>query len=899
VPFPTWQRTACSASSAADNGGLNCIQFDFIDNSGNDALEARRSYNIGSNEVGYCAYIVEFGSDVIVDKYAVSCVDGGTFDVDLNQAITDIDKTFCVFYYRRSGGSYGNYDENCCSARILSASGGTGGVGQVRIEKGSTCTADAYGVLYVVEDTGTNFDVHHGDSALTQGTTNDDIIPTTDLDSSFLIASYHTTQPDDDPESAACCVYLYDSTHVRSTRDSSGSTIWVKYQVVTLDSGNVYRGLKAFTANNDQQTDGSFTAVDTDVSMTWNPCLAGGHAGLVPGANGADVCGTFIKTIFNATDTGVVLDRLDYDDEVATIAWEVVEWESGAAPIVVNGSLTTSITSSASIKKKTNINGSLTTSVTSSASVAKKTNINGSFTTGVTTSASVILIKSVSGSLTTGITTSASITKITNVEGSLTTAVSTSGTVSKQTAIDGSLTTNVTTDAQVAVVKLISGSSTTNVTTFASIVKTTNIDGSLTTGISTSASIAKTTNIDGSLTTSVSTVGDVSVTGALQINGSFTTSVTTSASIAKTTNIDGSLTTTVSTDAQVTKKRGVDGSLTTGVQTDASITKTTRIEGSSTTNLSTQATITKKAAIQGSTTTNISTFGDVTKVGDINVVGEFTTGVTTSASIAKTTSIDGSVQTNISTDARVSKETAIAGSATTGVSTFGSVVASKLLDGFFTTGVTDVASIVKTTNTIGAATTDIAAIGSVSVKRNIVGAATTAIQTYSYVRIPTGGLPMLSFLSIIADGDRSDWTPQPSDGTANYESVAPGVTPPDRSHWVFTDLTAKLDKYLLTNVPDNMDRINYMRMYFDFTGIDLGLIPGIRVQIRLDDVIFDSQKDLQLVADSPNTVMVEWSDLDYSADVFKNATKVELWMYSISAAGAPPPEDPDYIPSEQ
>ncbi len=785
VPFSSWYRSV--ADSGLDNFGANLIDLFFVDNSGNDALRAQRSGNF--DDIDIATYVVEFGSDCTVQQIDVTLT-GVTDDITIS-TLGDIDKTFCVFYYTRDGGDIDAFDSAAVSWHIVDST-------TVRLTRGANADGTVYGTLYVVEDTGTNFDVQHGDSALTQGVSNSDVITSVDMGSTFLIASSYNTRGNDDPDVAAIRVDLEDATHVRSIRGAAGGvTVQIKYQVIELTNGNVYRGLIDFDTTTDTDT-AAHTEIDPLLSMakgtTHSPISASTDSGNKSSDMHPDL---MIRVIINGTDDGIIVDRLSSGDAEAHFAWEVIEWESGAAPINVIGSATTAVTTSASITKITSVDGSATTAVTTSASVTKETAIVGSATTAITTLASVVVAKPVVGSSTTAVTTSASITKVTTIAGEATTAVSTVGLITKETYIIGQATTAITTSASVVVAKPVIGSSTTAVTT------------------------------------------------------------------------------------------------------DAKVTKTTKVAGSTTTNISDSATVTKETTIEGSATTNVSTVGNVEKAGALDVNGLSTTAITTSASITKVTSILGSSQTNISTAAQVTKETAVAGSATTGISTAASVIVVKPVIGAATTAVATSVKVTKDTPTIGAATTDVTAIGSITVIRNISGSATTAIQAIGRATIPTGGLPMLSFLSIIADGTITQWEPQPDDGTDNWECVAPGTTPPDRSHWVFTDLTAKLDKYVLTNVPDNLDRINYMRMYFDFTGIDLGLIPGIRVQLRLDDIIFDIQKDLQLVSDLPNTVMVEWDGLDYDADVFRNATKVELWMYSISAAGAPPPEDPDYIPGEQ
>jgi hypothetical protein len=51
---------------------------------------------------------------------------------------------------------------------------------------------------------------------------------------------------------------------------------------------------------------------------------------------------------------------------------------------------------------------------------------------------------------------------------------------------------------------------------------------------------------------------------------------------------------------------------------------------------------------------------------------------------------------------------------------------------------------------------------------------------------------------------------------------------------------------------------------------------------------------MQGVAGSPTLKMLEWTGLNVSADVFRNATKVELWLKSIDGGSAPPGDEPNF-----
>jgi hypothetical protein len=166
---------------------------------------------------------------------------------------------------------------------------------------------------------------------------------------------------------------------------------------------------------------------------------------------------------------------------------------------------------------------------------------------------------------------------------------------------------------------------------------------------------------------------------------------------------------------------------------------------------------------------------------------------------------------------------------------------------------------------------------------------------------PSGpvGAPMFPFVSIIGDGDTSDWLARPENGTPHWNCVSPGVTPPDRSHQIRVGGDGKVCKFTLADIAADLDIINYMRMYFDFSGFSYGSkLPGIKAGIYLDDILFESIKTMQTVSSSPKLLMLEWTGLNVSADVFKNATKVELWLTSIDGGTAPPGDEPNFQQSQ-
>jgi len=146
---------------------------------------------------------------------------------------------------------------------------------------------------------------------------------------------------------------------------------------------------------------------------------------------------------------------------------------------------------------------------------------------------------------------------------------------------------------------------------------------------------------------------------------------------------------------------------------------------------------------------------------------------------------------------------------------------------------------------------------------------------------------MLSFVSIIADGDSKDWNARPfPPDLDDWQHVAPGITPPDRTHWLYAGSINKLSKFVLANVPTELDVITFIRLFFDYKGKSFTLNPGLTAGLYLDDVLVDSTKNLNLSTNNViNQTMLEWTGLSISANVWRAATKRELWITSKDGSG--------------
>jgi hypothetical protein len=320
VPFATFQHNATSNGSS-DNFTANMAEVEIYDNAGTAAVRITRTAT--TDPLVYTIYVVEFDSDVTVQRGEVNTISGtGT-----NVTVTSVDqtKTFALFYYKRESGDADAFDS--ASVRAYFTADNT-----LRLNRSSSADGTFSGWWYVVEDDASNWDVESGSISLT-GTSATDTISAVTTAKTFVVASQESTQIDDDAATGSARVDLQSTTLVRAIRNASdASTITVSHFAVEFASGgdeNVYRGLMSFTT--ESQLTGSHTAVDSDVSCAWSPLryprsAAGG------GTQSSDVNTCAVKVIINGTDNGVVADRSTFGPslEGCDFAWNTIEWAVAA-----------------------------------------------------------------------------------------------------------------------------------------------------------------------------------------------------------------------------------------------------------------------------------------------------------------------------------------------------------------------------------------------------------------------------------------------------------------------------------------------------------------------------------------------------------------------------------------
>jgi len=264
VPFATFQHNATSNANSDDYTG-NQAEVEIYDNAGTAAVRITRTGT--GDPLVYTIYVVEYGSDVNVQRGTVNSVTGTGTTVTGLTAVT-MAKAFVLFYYQHSGGDADAHDSAAVSSQLASTT-------TIDLTRSSSADGDFSGWWYVVEDTASNWDVQRGTVQLGTAATsaNSSAFTAVTMAKTFVIASQRNNQADDDVGSGSCHVDLNATTTVRARRTQSTATIDVEFQVVEFDSGgaeNVYRGDLSF-GTGDTQLTASHTTVSSTFSMAWSP----------------------------------------------------------------------------------------------------------------------------------------------------------------------------------------------------------------------------------------------------------------------------------------------------------------------------------------------------------------------------------------------------------------------------------------------------------------------------------------------------------------------------------------------------------------------------------------------------------------------------------------------------
>jgi hypothetical protein len=319
VPFATFQHNA-DANGDSDNYSANMAEVEIWDNAGTAAVRITRTGT--ADPLVYTIYVVEFGSDINVQRGTVNSITGTGTDV----TITSIDQTkaFALFYYNRNGGDLDAHDSAAVRSHFTADT-------TLRLNRGSGADGDFSGFWYVVEDTGSNFDVEAGTVALSASqTSNTATISAVTMAKTFIVASMETDQTDDDVNSGTMYCDLQSTTLVRARRNTAAATITVSFFAIEFSGGeNVYRGELAF-GTADTQLTASHTAVDPDFAMAWSPNRQHRSAS-GSGTGSSDNSASAVKVIINGTDNGIVADRNNFGSDAANFSWETVEWEEDVA----------------------------------------------------------------------------------------------------------------------------------------------------------------------------------------------------------------------------------------------------------------------------------------------------------------------------------------------------------------------------------------------------------------------------------------------------------------------------------------------------------------------------------------------------------------------------------------
>ena len=237
------------------------------------------------------------------------------------------DSTF-LYHTWRTDSTTTNYSDHCLRGNIF----GDTNVNFSRITGGG----EVWCSYWLVQALTSEFTVQHIDIRLdnTQQTNTGTVSPSVDTAKSFVLGSRKSAQlSNDDNAESTFNTTLTSGSVVTINRSSDLDDLWCVAQVIEFNSGgneNVYRGTIDPTDGND--TDTISTAVTVADSMVHVAGATGGFTtGSFPGADATDCPDAHCAlTITGPTEITCIHDT--GGGEAGELSWEVIEWDTGAAP---------------------------------------------------------------------------------------------------------------------------------------------------------------------------------------------------------------------------------------------------------------------------------------------------------------------------------------------------------------------------------------------------------------------------------------------------------------------------------------------------------------------------------------------------------------------------------------
>ena len=271
-----------------------------------------------SKQVNTSIYCVEFDPSINVYSGTFSIASGSATGTANIGATISQTKSFLVFYYQASG-TGDNHPDNAVRGYFSSTT-------QITFSRAGT-TGSISGHWWVVEDTGSNFDVDAVDVTVT-GTSNTGTFSAVDMSRTMVVGSYSGGSTDDIIYGAVS-MYLSSTTEVTVLRGGTTGTIESTVYVIEIyDGTSVQRGDISYTGAQTSLTD-PLTPVAVGDSMAWIPSgwINTGHC-TAGGTGSSDNLDVMIRVRLTS-DIEITGERNNNGFNDAVLHWEVVEWAVG------------------------------------------------------------------------------------------------------------------------------------------------------------------------------------------------------------------------------------------------------------------------------------------------------------------------------------------------------------------------------------------------------------------------------------------------------------------------------------------------------------------------------------------------------------------------------------------
>ena len=311
VPFAT--RYVPTAGGTIDNHESTLIDISI---SGSTVTASRDEAD--SKQVTTSIYCVEFDSSINVYSGTFSIASGSATGTANIGSTISLSKGFLVFYYQASG-TADDHPSNAVRGYFSSTT-------QITFSRATT-TGSISGHWWVVEDTGSKFDVDAVDVTLT-GASNTGTFGAVNMSRTMVVGSYSGGSTDDIIYGAVS-MYLSSPTAVTVLRGGTTGTIVSTVYVIELHDGtSVQRGDISYTGAQTSLTD-PLTPVTLGDSMAWIPSgwINTGHC-TAGGTGSSDNLDVMIRVRLTSA-TVITGERSNDGGNDAVLHWEVVEWAVG------------------------------------------------------------------------------------------------------------------------------------------------------------------------------------------------------------------------------------------------------------------------------------------------------------------------------------------------------------------------------------------------------------------------------------------------------------------------------------------------------------------------------------------------------------------------------------------